>query len=112
LELRLQSFEKELSSFGLPQPTQEDLSRVESVTSTEPVVIREEMDYDMAELEDRVQDVIPIFTHGQAEIFKNVLQAVKENQSLWAFIDARGGCGKTFLINAILAAVRSLEPGG
>ena len=29
-----------------------------------------------------------------------------------AFIDARGGCGKTFIINAILRAVRSLEPGG
>ena len=29
-----------------------------------------------------------------------------------AFIDARGGCGKTFIINAILGAVRSLESGG
>ena len=112
LELRLQSFEKELSSFGLPQPTQEDLSHVENVTSTEPVVIREEMDYDRSELEASVQDVIPKFTQDQAEIFKIVLKAVKENQSMWAFIDARGGCGKTFLINAILAAVRSLEPGG
>jgi hypothetical protein len=111
LELHLQSFEKELTSFGLPQPTQEDLSRVESVTSTEPVVIREEMDYDKSELEANVQDMIPKFTHDQAEIFKIVLQAIKENQSLWPFIDARGGCGKTFLINAILAAVRNLEPG-
>ena len=40
LELRLQSFEKQLAQFGLPQPTQEDLSRVELITSTEPVVIR------------------------------------------------------------------------
>ena len=43
LELRLQSFEKELASFGLPVPTQEELSHVEKVTSTEAVVIREEM---------------------------------------------------------------------
>ena len=28
------------------------------------------------------------------------------------FISARGGCGKTFLLNAILDTVRSLEPGG
>ena len=28
------------------------------------------------------------------------------------FIDARGGCGKTFILNAILAAVRSLDPDG
>ena len=49
LEVRLQSFEKELTSSGLPQPTQEDLSPVESIKSTEPVVIREEVDYDRAE---------------------------------------------------------------
>ena len=29
-----------------------------------------------------------------------------------AFIDARGGCGKTFMTNVILSAVRSSEPGG
>ena len=34
LEVRLQSFEKELTSSGLPQPTQEDLLRVESITRT------------------------------------------------------------------------------
>ena len=28
------------------------------------------------------------------------------------FVDARGGCGKTFILTALLAAVRSLEPGG
>ena len=42
LELRLQSFEKELSEFGLPVPTVEELEQVESVTSIEAVVIREE----------------------------------------------------------------------
>ena len=44
LELRLQSFEKELADFGLPMPTVEELEKVENVTSTEPVVIREEKD--------------------------------------------------------------------
>ena len=53
-----------------------------------------------------------MFTHDQNEIYNIVLDAVKKKQSLWGFIDARGGCGKTFLLNAILAAVRSLEPGG
>ena len=50
LELRLQSFEKELASFGLPQPTAEDLARVDNINSTDPVVIRKEMDYDIPEL--------------------------------------------------------------
>ena len=60
LELRLQSFEKELASFGLPVPTQEELSHVEKVTSTEAVVIREEMDYDVTELATKVEATVPI----------------------------------------------------
>ena len=112
LELRLQSFEKELTSFGLPQPTQEELAMVENITSTDPVVIREERDYDVTELAASVEEVTPKFTHEQRVIFDIVIEAVRSRKSLWAFIDARGGCGKTFLINAILGAVRSLEPGG
>ena len=112
LELRLQSFEKELANFGLPQPTPEDLARVESITSTDPVVIREEKDFDVDELRTTVQETVDKFTEEQAAVFKAVMAAVKERKSLCAFIDARGGCGKTFIINAILKAVRSLESGG
>ena len=53
-----------------------------------------------------------MFTPEQAEIFGTVMEAVRNNKSLYAFIDARGGCGKTYLLNALLSAVRSLEPGG
>ena len=41
-----------------------------------------------------------------------VLEAVSTHEPLQLFIDARGGCGKTFLLNGILDAVRSLEPEG
>ena len=112
LELQLQSFEKELASFGLPQPTREDLARVENITSTEPVVIREEKDYNIDELRTTVLETVAKFTTEQAAVFETVMDAVKERKPLCAFIDARGGCGKTFIINAILGAVRSLEPGG
>ena len=112
LETRLQSFEKGLAEFGLPQPTLEDLARVENVTSTDPVVIREEKDYCIPELKSNVEELVSIFTPEQLSIFKTVVDAVRENKSLCAFIDARGGCGKTFLLNGILAAVRSLEPRG
>ena len=37
---------------------------------------------------------------------------MKDGNQLLAFIDARGGCGKTFMTNVILASVRSSEPGG
>merc|ERR1712208_109481 len=59
LELRLQSFEKELADFGLPKPTQEELERVQTITNTDPVVIREEKDYDVSDLIESVNNVIP-----------------------------------------------------
>ena len=112
LELRLQSFEKQLSTFGLPQPTQEEIAQVQNFTSTEAVVIREEKDYDTAELAENVANVLPKFTNEQAQVFTEVMDAVQNQQSLCVFLDARGGCGKTFLLNAILGAVRCSEPGG
>jgi hypothetical protein len=112
LELRLQSFEKQLADFGLPVPTREDLDQVENVTSTEPVVIREERDYDVAELAAKVENTVLKFTQEQAEIYEKVQSAVKEEKQLLVFIDARGGCGKTFMTNVILSSVRSSEPDG
>ena len=112
LELRLQSFEKELSEFGLPVPTVEELEQVENVTNTEAVVIREERDYDVEELGAKVEATVPKFTKEQQDIYEKVQTAVKDGKQLLAFIDARGGCGKTFMTNVILASVRSSEPGG
>ena len=112
LEMRLQSFEKELHDFGLPKPTSEDLSRVQTITCTEPVLIREEKDYDVKQLEAQVQDIVPQFTKEQSVFFEDVLKAVGQQIPFFAFIDARGGCGKTFLLNAVLAAVRSSELDG
>jgi hypothetical protein len=112
LEVRLQSFEKTLADFGLPQPSADDIANVETFTNTDPVVIREEKDYSVPELIASVDNVLTLFTQEQSLIFDAVLTAVKQQQSLCLFIDARGGCGKTFLLNAILSAVRSLEHEG
>ena len=112
LELHLQSFEKLLSDFGLPVPTPEQLARVKNITSTDPVVIREELDYDRDELMANVENTVPTFTDEQANIYNTIMEAVKESKPVQVFIDARGGCGKTYLLNAILGAVRSLEPDG
>ena len=112
IEMRLQSFEKRLLDFGLPVPTSEDLLNVETVTNIEPVVIREEKDFDIDMLITSVNNVLPKFTKEQSAIFETVLGAVRKRESLQVFIDARGGCGKTFLLNAILSAVRSSEKSG
>ena len=93
-------------------PTDEELRLVENVTSTEAVVIREERDYDVEELAAKAESTVPKFTDEQRMIYERVQAAVQEKEQLLAFINARGGCGKTFLTNDILAMVRSMEPGG
>ena len=111
LDVRLQSYEKQLKNYGLPTPTDEDLALVENITSTQPAVIREELDYNIEELTSAVQDKTPMFTQEQSHIYRTIIEAVQNQESLQVFIDARGGCGKTFLLNTILNSVRSMEPG-
>ena len=111
LESRLDSFEKQLKDFGLPTPTQEELATVNTITSLEPAVIREELDFDTVELNEMVAERQPGFTPEQNTIFETVMKAVNGNEELQIFIDARGGCGKTFLLNTILAAVRGQGAG-
>ena len=53
-----------------------------------------------------------MMTEEQKEIFEMVMDCVTRSLPLQMFIDARGGCGKTFTLEAILAAVRSSEHGG
>ena len=51
-------------------------------------------------------------TDEQRHIFDMVMDHVRRGAPLQIFIDARGGCGKTFVLEAILAAVRTSQPGG
>ena len=112
LEDRLGSYGKSLGDFELPIPTEEEMNQVRAIIHDEPAVIREELDYVFEDLE-RVRDErVPTFTEEQREVYETILNAVRNEESIQVFIDARGGCGKTYLINALLAAVRTLEPGG
>ena len=112
LEMRLQSFEMQLRHCELPELTAEDLASVQHVARTDPVVIREELDFDVDELRTTVEQRVPSFTDEQRTIYDEVMGAVRGKQSLVAFVDARGGCGKTYLLNTILDAVRSSETDG
>ena len=112
LQVRLQSYEKDLLFCKLDPMTDEEKATVQGLVNTEAAVIREEMDYDVNELAAAVETTIPKFTEAQSEIYNTIIRAVQQEQSLQLFISARGGCGKTFLLNAVLDTVRSLEPGG
>ena len=112
IEARLDSFGKTLCDFRLPIPTADEMAQVEHVNDTRPAVIREELDFDLDDMKRIVQERVPTFTDEQNEVFNVIIHAVENEMPLSCFIDARGGCGKTYLLNTILAAVRSLQPGG
>ena len=61
----------------------------------------------MEDLTQIVNERVPNFTEEQLVIYNTVIEAVRNEQPIQVFIDARGGCGKSYLSNTILAAVRS-----
>ena len=111
LELKLSSFEKLLTDFNLPKPTLEEIAQVEHVTCTQPAIIREELDYDFVDIKEKLEQTVPSLTEEQAAIYNTVMEAVRNEEPLQIFIAARGGGGKTHLINILLNSVRTLEEG-
>ena len=62
LDSRLQSYKKQLSDFGVTVPSPEELREVHHIVSTEPAVVREEMDLELDSLQETVEDQVQIFT--------------------------------------------------
>ena len=112
IDRRLQSWEKSLASFSLPAPTDDERLEVEDHYDSTPVLIKDELEFDMEEMRELVRVRRAQFTPEQEEVFSLVIGAVQHELPLQLFLDARGGCGKTFVLNAILAAVRTLQPQG
>ena len=108
---RLQSWEKGLKTFGLHEPTKRELEEVKFNNKKDiPALIQEELNFDLKKLNQLANERKLQFTASQREVFEASIQAVESGNPLCLFIDARGGTGKTFVLNAILAAVRILEP--
>ena len=110
INTRLQSWEKTLMTFGLHQPTPEELddANFDSKLDT-PTLIREELNFDLEELGKLIDDRLSNFTESQRDVFETTMRSVYDENPLALFIDARGGTGKTYVLNAILAAVRIIE---
>ena len=53
----------------------------------------------------------PTFLAEQQDIFHTAIASVQSKEQLLMFIDATGGCGKTYLLNTILSAVRIMDGG-
>ena len=114
IENRLQSWEKSLRDFNLPVPTKEELNLAMEVDADVflPAIIREELDFDWNEMKELAEMRKGCYTAEQLAVYNLVMEKVTNGQSLYLFINARGGCGKSYLSNGILAAVRTSEPNG
>ena len=96
----------------IAEPTQQELDDIAfRKKDSHPVLIREELDFDIDQLKETIQDKKSKLTNSQRIVFEKVLEAVENNKPFSLFIDARGGTGKTYVLNTILAAVRVMEGG-
>ena len=111
LQVRLLSYAKDLPDFGLEPMTDEEKATVSGLVNIDEPLIRDELNFDIEILKAEVEEMVCQFTTTQQHIFQTIMTAVMEHKNLLLFISACGGCGKTFLLNALLKAVRILENG-
>ena len=90
---------KTLQDLGLPSP-----DRTLQTVSRE---IRQETSYDTEKLLTFVAEVEPKLTTDQQLAFQAVVENVRNNNGGLYFLSAPGGTGKTFIINLLLAKIRS-----
>jgi len=91
---------RQLSEYGLPQPQLVDSDRFARE-------YRREINYDRGEQQAYVAHNAALLTIDQRDVYDSFCTMVDRNQGGLMFLDAPGGTGKTFLINLILARIRS-----
>ena len=91
---------RELSEYGLPQPQAVDNDRFARVC-------RREVDYDQGEQQAYAERNLTLLTSDQREVYNCFRSMIDDNKGCMLFLDAPGGTGETFLINLILAKLRS-----
>ena len=91
---------RELSEYGLPQPQAVDNDRFARV-------YRREIDCNQGEQQAYVERNVPMLSSDQREVYDCFCSMIDGDEGGMLFLDAPGGTGKTFLINLILAKLRS-----
>jgi ATP-dependent DNA helicase PIF1 len=89
--------EKSLRDFGLPSPQR--INEIDSVRTT--------LVHDCNQLNEYVSNHLPNLVPDQRLAFDVIVNSVENNEGQLLFIDAPGGTGKTYLMNLILAKIRS-----
>lgn len=102
IEAQLQPHNKTLLSFGLP-PAPPAPGAVPDVTA----LAVEERRWDQVALQARVEREVPLLNVEQREAYDAIMLAVHGGaEGGFFFLDAMGGCGKTFVLSLLLASVR------
>ena len=99
----LQKLGSDLDTFQLPAPHEE----FEPVLDPATRLIREQQNYNVVELRDRLARHVPTLNQEQRHAYDTLTQAVETGQGGLYFLDGFGGTGKTFVINLVLAKARS-----
>ena len=101
LEKRLALAEVKLKSLGLPEPD------VSLETNKGQTIISEELNFDKDKQRGLANKALDLMNKEQEEFFHVVIDAINANEGGLFFLDAPGGTGKTFVLNALLSSVRS-----
>lgn len=117
IEKRLQAYGKQLTDFVLPAVPDNVRRQIQELDGSYaqrhlPMAIQEELAYDQAVLTDLVANRLngeDALLPSQRAVFETVIGAVKHRTPLAIFVDARGGTGKTYTLNTLLAATRTLD---
>jgi hypothetical protein len=95
----LEEYGKHPSDYHLPEPTTYG-REVHELQRWAPFAVQ---------LAARSQAAYDMFNNEQREIFDDILSAIIQRRPLQMFIDGKAGVGKTFMINALIDKVRSLN---
>ena len=108
-------FFQEDSDFNLPKVDDSDLLQLEKLDKFMFVskTFCDETDFSYEELSNFVElccgTSAGSLNQSQRAVFDFVLSKIKRSEQCLLFIDARGGTGKTYTLNAILAAARTMH---
>lgn len=91
---------KPLLQFGLPAPERN------SDNANNADLLREK-NYNTTELKKFIESNKPLLMDDQRKAYDGIMECVNREKGGIIFLDAPGGTGKTFLINLILAEIRS-----
>ena len=92
-------YEVTLKSLGIPEPKEK--------TGNVPKLIEQELRFDHETERNKALTATDKMNDEQKTFFDSVISAINKGRGGLFFLDAPGGTGKTFVLNALLSAIRS-----